>query len=761
MMCAFVWTLPVQKLFLLAGLAWKYGDKLQPVDVLACLPEAMMAGLLTRSYLHWRHQQWRRLAVNLLATFLTCSSWIVIALWLATGAVVSFQLLLQFISEPAIRHTSLASPYVGYSLFFAAVTLCALWGGVALCYRWFARVDFSLSDNGRSLPLALIVGIALWHGLPVSSASPTFQLALLTPLSQESLMPDQPPSDIDPEALAELLPRQQQKTDSASSPPAHVVLLVLESLRYQPASLFETGFPTAFHFDRFYAHYPHSVKTLEALLFGIYPSPTQVSASWSIDKYAIEHLAPLPRILQSRGYATTYYAAMDLSYDNYGNTLRAAGMEHTELVRSDRPLTWGQSDATTLLGRVADTLEAGAQAGQSQFVMAWTAECHMPYDYAEEQQPAPVSLQRYQACSAALARTVDDFIHRLSQSGRLNDTLVIVLGDHGEIFPEEKAGEVGHGQHVYEPSLHSSLLVFFPQRQSEKRDQRLFQPVDIPATILSALHIPLPSSWVGRDIFAPAEPGRAFVVCRSMLANGAVAIIDKSGGKYVRNRQGQAPMFYDLNTDPLEQSPYPVSDHTASVIEQRIATYTALSTQTWNSYRLRATTAEHEFPGSAVAHWTKGYCITVTPNYSDGTATIAPTDSPECKDSVGPAGKHLFRVFPRSPFMSGVRIEFDIKLDSKEILQEKPLRAWAKTSVMNDPLAVDIKPLFDTWQTVTLTLPSIDPSADPIGSRQQADVIIMVAPVDWPLRYTLKTVKVEPLRRDMHERLRMLIAQFW
>ena len=759
MMHAFVWTLPVQKLLLLVGLAWKYGDTFQLTDLGACLPEILTAGLLTSVYHHWRHLRWQRVSLGWVAAFITSLSWAVISLWFATGTPLSYDFLHHLIREPAIWRTSVASAHIGRSLIFAVVTLSALWGGVAIFQRWCARVSLFPFWNARSALLAFVTGIVLWHGSLLSLTSPTFQLALLAPLAQESFVKAESLSNIDREALAELNSPQRQIRENIAPSPTHVLLLVLESLRYQPDSLFETEFPNAFHFDRFYAHYPHSVKTLESLLFGFYPSPTQVSASLSIDKYAVERMTPLPHILRTHGYTTTYYAAMDPTYDNYGNTLHAAGIEQVELVRGAAQLTWGQSNATTLFARVADTLDAGAQAGKPQFIMAWTAECHMPYDYAEEKKPAPVSLQRYQACSASLARAVEHLIQQLSQSGRLDDTLVVILGDHGEIFPEEKAGEIGHGQHVYEPSLHVPLLVFFPNRRGGNPDQRLFQPVDIPATILSALHMSIPPSWVGRDIFDPSELGRSFVVCRSMLANGAVAVIDKSGGKYIRNRQGQPLVFYDLSTDPTEQQPLPVPDSTVHVIEKRIATYTAFSTHTWDSHRVRATVAEHEFPGSATAQWTKGYCITVTPNHSDGTAAISPTNSPECKISVGPGDKHMFRVFPRAPFMSGIRIELDLKINAEEVLEGKPLQAWARTSAMTEPLAVEVQPLAGVWQTVTLELPGVDPASDPAHGQQPTDVVIMVAPVDWPVGYTLRTVRIESRQQHVRDYLRALIVK--
>jgi len=44
-------------------------------------------------------------------------------------------------------------------------------------------------------------------------------------------------------------------------------------------------------------------------------------------------------------------------------------MERVELARGGSQLTWGQGNATALLARVTDTLEAGARAGKPQFIM--------------------------------------------------------------------------------------------------------------------------------------------------------------------------------------------------------------------------------------------------------------------------------------------------------------------------------------------------------------------------------------------------------
>ena len=188
MMYAFVWTLPAQKLLLLVGLAWKYGDTLRPADFLACVPEIITAGLLTSGYRQWHHLRWRRMSFGLVATFIMCLSWIVIALWLATGTPVSYHFLLQFIREPALWYTSIASSHIGLSLVFTAVTLCVLWGGVVILQRRFTSTRLFPLWNTKGMQLTLLAFALLWQGSLVSIASPTFQLAFLAPLTRGSLV---------------------------------------------------------------------------------------------------------------------------------------------------------------------------------------------------------------------------------------------------------------------------------------------------------------------------------------------------------------------------------------------------------------------------------------------------------------------------------------------------------------------------------------------------------------------------------------------
>jgi hypothetical protein len=754
-MLALVWTLPVQKVLLLVGLFWAHGRALQPVDVLTLIPETAVATLVSGIFLQWSARHWLRSGLAWVTCILVMISWLVIAAWIVTGAPLSYQMLGMLIAEPAVLKTATASPVVLFQLLALTGGVPILWVLVQSVHHFAKkRIGYLWWQPKNLSPILLGVGTV---GLLGVSQGPTLttRLALLTPLFNEQTLRSFSRAPLDPATLAVLQPPQRQSQDGhapLTKPRPHVVFIVLESIRWQAGSLFDRGFPQAVHFDRVYVHDPRSVKTLEALLFGIYPSPTQVSATWSIDKYVFEQMAPLPRFLREQGYETTYYAAMDPSYDNYGTTLKLAGAEQVELVSGGQPLTWGQGDVATVLKRVTERLEYGVHHQKPQFIMAWTAECHMPYDYVGGQLVASPRDQ-YMACHHSLAQSVQTFVQQLERAGRLKDTLVVVLGDHGEIFPEEKAGEWGHGFHVYEPSVRIPVLMFIPRVAGGVHDTRLFQPVDLPTTIIEQLGLSIPQSWVGRNMLDKAEPGRDFVIAVNSLANGAIGLVEATEKKYVRRILGGPILGYDLKVDPTEQGELQVSPAMTEVVTRKIETYLSFVAQQWESRRIHEAVHVYTWPGKMLNQWGRGTCVTISPDEETGSASVQPVRSPECDRAEGPEKRLFFRPFPRTSFKAGVRIQFELRIDALADREERQLRAWAKASVADPLMSISVQSVVGKWQTLSLTLPQLAPVIDPEEMKEAANILFMMTPLDVPAQYTLRSVTVEPVSHSLTDRL--------
>lgn len=158
-------------------------------------------------------------------------------------------------------------------------------------------------------------------------------------------------------------------------------------------------------------------------------------------------------------------------------------------------------------------------------------------------------------------RTMDDQIQRVLDAvqlrGRADNTVFIILGDHGEGLNQH--GEPGHGQ-VWDEQLHAPWILKAPGL-SARRVARTVSAVDVLPTVLAAADLPaedkLAAQFSGRDALADTPPtavlsqssGRQVRLGRAMawsLTEGTTKCVWPEGGEAA---------VYDLLADPHELSP--------------------------------------------------------------------------------------------------------------------------------------------------------------------------------------------------------------
>jgi arylsulfatase A-like enzyme len=141
----------------------------------------------------------------------------------------------------------------------------------------------------------------------------------------------------------------------------------------------------------------------------------------------------------------------------------------------------------------------------------------------------------------------------LDELGLAEQTLVVVVGDHGESLGDH--GELSHGILVHDATLRVPLIM----RAGSRLDggvhiRRRVSQVDLVPTILSLLGVPAPGRLDGIDL------GRRDATHRPIFAETLhglvnfgwaplVAVYDGEH-KYI---QGPVPELYDLSEDPLER----------------------------------------------------------------------------------------------------------------------------------------------------------------------------------------------------------------
>ena len=169
----------------------------------------------------------------------------------------------------------------------------------------------------------------------------------------------------------------------------------------------------------------------------------------------------------------------------------------------------------------------------------------------------PEALQAIGAVYDASVRDLDDvtgdLLDDLAARGILDDTVVIVVADHGEAL-----GEHGYWEHrwnVYEPLLHVPLVIRYPKRfEAGARVSERVSTADLYATVLELAGLTPPgkawsTSLVGRKVFDPFVFAQALDPMSSQLGALLEVHPELDTVRYTRPRcaayQGSSKLLYD------------------------------------------------------------------------------------------------------------------------------------------------------------------------------------------------------------------------
>ena len=123
-------------------------------------------------------------------------------------------------------------------------------------------------------------------------------------------------------------------------------------------------------------------------------------------------------------------------------------------------------------------------------------------------------------------------VGKLKQLGILDNTIVIVVSDHGEEFWEH--GWTGHGQSVYQELTHSLLTIWNPTLfKTARRVREAVQLIDVLPTVLDALGLKIPELTQGQSLLplAKGQPfkRRGLVVASRFAAPKAIGLVPENG----------------------------------------------------------------------------------------------------------------------------------------------------------------------------------------------------------------------------------------
>jgi choline-sulfatase len=294
-----------------------------------------------------------------------------------------------------------------------------------------------------------------------------------------------------------------------------------------------------------------------SILSGLQPS------SHGVTDFGIPLAASHPtwaQLLRANGYQTaafigaivldskTLAPGFDRGFDFYDN------FPSTQAKDSHNASRWGRVERRGL--EVISRAEAWLNLHLTgpEFVWIHLYDPHDPYE-----PPPPFSLKYkdrlYDGEIAYADSALGNFLQFLKKKGRYENSLVIVVGDHGEGLGEHN--EQTHGIFLYDSTMHVPLIMKLPfdLRASEVIGAQV-RTIDILPTALDILNISAPASLDGislKPLFeGPERAERALLGETDYPLSFGWAPLRSSRADRIKYIEAPRPELYDLRTDPGE-----------------------------------------------------------------------------------------------------------------------------------------------------------------------------------------------------------------
>ena len=235
-------------------------------------------------------------------------------------------------------------------------------------------------------------------------------------------------------------------------------------------------------------------------------------------------LPSIAKSLVAEGYRTDMLYGGDINFTNMQSYFFSSGYQQITADR-DFPLTsrlskWGANDDVTF-AHLYETLRQRTASEQPWFTTFLTLSSHEPFEVPFHRWEHP-----YLNSVAFTDSCLGHFIDRLKQTEVWKDLLIVLVSDHGFLYPEDLK--------MYEPRRqHIPMLWLGGAVKAPKRVDRLLTQTDLAATLLAQMELPHTDFPFSHDLFGTVTAPYAFYT----FSNG-FGFIDSTGVSAFDNAAG-------------------------------------------------------------------------------------------------------------------------------------------------------------------------------------------------------------------------------
>jgi lipoteichoic acid synthase len=444
------------------------------------------------------------------------------------------------------------------------------WSGAAL--RTPVEVSW-LRIVGVGLAAYALLSLSLLPGGSSTGASKSFSrdafVNVVMTAAQVAESEELP--EIAAEPVAENPPAEANLASTADTEKRNVVMIQLESTRARATTPYNESLDTMPFLDELakqsllveqaYTVVPHTHNALAAINCGIEPPLDRWGTMLLGAREDSVPAACLPDLLKEQGYNSAYFMSQSESFERSPDILENLGYE--EFYSADRMETEG-FEKTNYFGYEDEVmlepsrkwLEQQKKSGEPFLASYLTSAPHHDY-LAPSERYGSKNFTDNELVNRYLnsVRNQDFFLKKLidqyKKLGLYEDTVFVILGDHGEGFGEH--GRFQHDNVIYEEGLRIPLLVHDPKYiQSGATLEGPVNQLDILPTVTDLLGYEVKGgTYGGSSLIRPMRKDRTLMFS-CWNESGCLASL-KGKEKYIYHFEDQPEEIFDLSQDPTER----------------------------------------------------------------------------------------------------------------------------------------------------------------------------------------------------------------
>ena len=280
----------------------------------------------------------------------------------------------------------------------------------------------------------------------------------------------------------------------------NLIIYIMESVRKKSVSLYGYTRNTmpfltnmaknALVFHNATVNQPRSMKTMGSLMLGTYPDPRTNGITWRYKDIKQHKKDNLFNTLLENEYQL-YFGIMQEDFGGDGFKSFIKGVSHNHITLQDPIFLYKNNffKRDLLDERILtdNFLQWSASKKDKFAAILWSKSAHSPYLSQIKKFTDGSQKDDYDNCLLNIDNALKNLVEGLKKQNKLENTLILILGDHGEALNEKM--DFGHGNFLYEHSLKIPLLIYNPKVLKQANMYQRFQPKDIANTLFYMLGI--------------------------------------------------------------------------------------------------------------------------------------------------------------------------------------------------------------------------------------------------------------------------------